>query len=152
MMICKPLALIGLVLIATGASTAEIPASCPVSFANHTIFGNDVLDVILPGRGVVFRPGGGGFVLPDGALALKVAWNRKKPGQLTITGRRLDDSAPPLRAKVLNGYGDIGGQTTMIAFTTPGCWEVTGRIPDGSLTFVIFVERIGKGPEGRDDW
>lgn len=33
-----------------------------------------------------------------------------------------------------------------LVFPTPGCWEITGRVADSSLTFVTFVEKIGPGP------
>jgi hypothetical protein len=33
----------------------------------------------------------------------------------------------------------IGFQATSLVFPTPGCWEVTGRIGDKSLAFVIAV-------------
>ncbi|PYV41517.1 MAG: hypothetical protein DMG06_16860 [Acidobacteria bacterium] len=37
---------------------------------------------------------------------------------------------------------------TALIFPTPGCWEVTGRVGQGSLTFVTQVGKIGEGPEG----
>lgn len=150
---CSILFLWALLLVASHVEAES--SECPVTVLNGGLGGmleNDALDVILPGSKIVFRPGGGGFVLRDGALALKFGWNRKKEGRLTISGRRLDGSAPPLRARIPDGYGDIGFQSTAIAFPTPGCWEVTGRIPDGELTFVIMIEKVGDGPEGRDDW
>lgn len=89
-----------------------------------------------------------GYVLRDGALALKFGWNRKKAGKLEIYGKRLDGFSPPLRARIPDGYGDIGFQSTAIAFPTPGCWPVTGRIPGGELTFVIIVEKVGTVHQG----
>ena len=35
---------------------------------------------------------------PDGSISMKVGWWRGVPGTLKVTGRRLDRSAPPLRA------------------------------------------------------
>jgi hypothetical protein len=95
---------------------------------------------------VVFRPGGSGFVTSDGALGMKFGWQRGVRGRLTIEGRRLDGDAPPLRSEVNNGYGDIGFQATYIIFPTPGCWEVTGRVADASVTFITRVVKIGEGP------
>lgn len=60
-------------------------------------------------------------------------------GSLTIAGRRLDAPAPPLTADIPNGYGDTGFQATAIIFSTAGCWEVTGKAGDASLTFVALV-------------
>ncbi len=79
-------------------------------------------------------------VRPDGSFGeMKWAWYRHVPGRLTIDGRRLDASAPPLQAWIPDGYGDIGFQVAGIIFPTEGCWEITGRIGEASLTFVTFV-------------
>jgi hypothetical protein len=98
---------------------------------------------------VVFKPGGAGFITPDGSLAMKFGWTRGVRGQLRIEGRRLDSPAAPLRSVVPKGYGEIGFQATGLVFATPGCWEVTGRVGDASLTFVTKVVKIGDGPAGR---
>lgn len=88
---------------------------------------------------VVFDPNGPGSVEPDGSLSMKFWWWRGVEGRLEITGRRLDADAPPLRASIPDGYGDIGFQASGLIFPTPGCWEVTGRVGDASLTFVTRV-------------
>ena len=72
----------------------------------------------------------------------KWAWYRYAAGQLTIEGRRLDRPAPPLRAHVPAGYGDRGFQISGLDFPTPGCWQVTGRVGDAGLTFVVLVELV----------
>ena len=113
-------------------------------------YGNESLSTILGSR-ITFRPGGAGMVHTDGSLSMKFMWWRLRKGQLTIGGRRLDGPAPPLRAHIPAGYGDIGFQATGVIFPTPGCWEVTGRVGDGSLTFVVWVEKIGEGPCGKED-
>ena len=99
---------------------------------------------------VVFRPGGSGFVMQDGSLGMKFGWRRGVRGRLTIEGRRLDAPGPHLRAQVSNGYGDFGFQATYVIFATPGCWEVTGRVSDASLTFITMVVQIGDGPRRWD--
>ena len=108
------------------------------------VHGSGALSVILdwPEGTVVFKPGGPGFVLNDGALSMKFPWSRGVKGQLTIDGRRLDLPAPPLRAEIPNGYGDIEFQSTAIIFPTPGCWEVTGHVGEARLTFVTRVVKI----------
>jgi hypothetical protein len=98
--------------------------------------------VLWPDGTVVFRPGGSGFVLPDGALSMKWPWYRAVRGKLTIEGRRLDGVAPSLRASIPEGYSDTGFQSTALVFPTEGCWEVTGRAGEASLTFVTRVVRI----------
>jgi hypothetical protein len=110
-------------------------------------YGNDALSTgLYPEGKVVFKPGGPGFVLEDGALSMKFFWWRLVPGRLTIDGRRLDGAASPLRATIPDGYGDIGFQSTALLFSTPGCWEVTGHVGNRTLTFVTLVEKIGNGP------
>jgi hypothetical protein len=75
----------------------------------------------------------------DGSIEIKVPWWRGVWGRLTITGRRLDATAPPLSAWIPTGYGRTGFQSTAITFPTSGCWEVTGRVGDASLTFVTSI-------------
>ena len=126
------------------AATDETPGSLS--------FGNRQISVLLwPDSTIVFRPGGPGFLTRSDALGMKFPWQRGVPGQLTIDGRRLDGAASPLRAEVPPGYGDRGFQATYIIFPTPGCWEVTGRVGDASLTFVTRVVKVGAGPAWRRD-
>ena len=123
--------------------------SCPVTVPSEKNgkYGNEALTTGLwPEGKVVFKPGGAGFVLEDGALSMKFWWWRLVRGRLTIEGRRLDKPAPPLGARIPNGYGGIGFQATSLIFPSPGCWEVTGRVGDKSLSFVTLVEKIGEGP------
>jgi hypothetical protein len=114
------------------------------------LHGNALISTGLwPDGTVVFKPGGPGFVTGDGKLGMKWGWRRGVRGQLRIEGRRLDESAPPLRADIPAGYGDFGFQASALIFPTPGCWEVTGRVGAASLTFVTLVQRIGEGPSSR---
>jgi hypothetical protein len=76
---------------------------------------------------------------PDGSVSAKFGWWRGVAGKLRIDGHRLDRQAPPLTAHVPDGYGDSGFQSTGITFPTEGCWRVTGRVGDASLTFVTLV-------------
>jgi hypothetical protein len=113
--------------------------------ANH--HGNGSLWTVLWQEGtVVFRPGGSGFVLKDGSLQMKFPWWRRAEDRLVIEGQRLDAIAPPLQAHIPTGYGASGFQATSLIFPTPGCWEVTGRVDDTSLRFVVEVMKIGSGP------
>jgi hypothetical protein len=103
---------------------------------------------------IIFKPGGAGFVTRDGALGMKFGWTRGVPGQIRISGRRLDGDAPPLRAEVPGGYGDLGFQASFLIFSTPGCWQVTAQVgdrADSELTFVTKVVKIGDGPAWRRD-
>jgi hypothetical protein len=135
-----------------GAQQTPKPASfaCPVSQPNgpgEYEYKNEFLMTSLwPDGTVVFKPGGPGSVEEDGSLEMKFPWTRYIKGQLTIDGHRLDGSAPPLRAHIPAGYGDTGFQSTGLIFPTPGCWEVTGHVGKGRLTFVTRVAKIGDGP------
>jgi hypothetical protein len=40
---------------------------------------------------------------------------------------------------VPDGYGDSGFQSSGITLPSEGCWQVTGRVGDASLTFVTLV-------------
>jgi hypothetical protein len=119
-------------------------ASCEVSKGPQR---NEALQAQAPYDGKFeFKPGGPGFVDRDGALGIKVAWHRFMRGALIVGGKRLDGVAPPARAYMNKGYGHIGFQPIYLVFPTPGCWQITGRIADHSLTFVVYVEKIGEGP------
>lgn len=155
------LAITGVVLIAkhgpTPLSTTSVqaatsgPFACPVTKPNgpgEYEYRNEFLGTGLwPDGTVVFKPGGPGSVEEDGSLGMKFPWMRYIKGQLMIDGHRLDGSAPPLRAHIPAGYGDTGFQSTALIFPTPGCWEVTGHVGDGHLTFVTRVMKIGDGPK-----
>lgn len=135
---------------ATEPSVTRVPKdACPVTLANgvsppgqpsHLSYGNGRLWVELYPQGQVRAHSDD--VRPDGSLAIKFPWTRGVRGQLTITGRRLGTTAPPLRAWIPDGYGRIGFQSTAVIFPTPGCWQVTGTVGRVSLTFVTMV----KGP------
>ena len=96
-----------------------------------------------PDATVMVGPLGVGSILPDGSLEMKYPWFRAEglKGKLIITGRRLDAEAPPLKAVIPNGYMDTGFQATALIFPTEGCWEVTGKVADTTLTFVNRVIR-----------
>ena len=76
---------------------------------------------------------------PDGSIDEKFPWWRGVSGSLSIRGRRIDGSAPPLRARIPSGYGDGGFQASAIIFPTEGCWQVTGSVGLAALTFVVLV-------------
>jgi hypothetical protein len=78
-------------------------------------------------------------VLPDGSIGMKWPWWRGVRGTLKIEGRRLDGKARPIRADIPSEYGLSGFQPSGIYFSTEGCWEVTGRVGEVSLTFVTLI-------------
>jgi hypothetical protein len=93
------------------------------------------------GGTLTYPPAGPGIILDDGSLQVKVGWIRGVKGKLTVQGRRLDAHGSSLRAWIPEGYGDIGFQATGVIFPTPGCWEVTGKVQETRLTFVVNVVR-----------
>jgi len=109
--------------------------------------GTEALKTGLPPKGeLVFEPGGAGSVLADGALRRKFLWMHQARGRLQISGRRLDGDAPPLQSVVPEGFEAQDIQPTSLIFPTTGCWEVTGRIGEHRVTFVLRVVKIGDGP------
>jgi hypothetical protein len=128
------------------STTASSPAECPITTGP---VGNDELLAFSYGK-VVFRRGGSGFVDHDGALGIKWAFDRLKPGRLFVGGRRLDAGAGPARAYVYD-YGESGFQPIYLLFPTPGCWEISAGVGAAAspVTFVVLVEKIGDGPSAR---
>lgn len=131
---------------------AATPFSCPITLPNGTappgmppsptLHGNGKLWVTLHADGrIPVRPEN---VSPSGWLGVKLPWWRAVRGTLTIEARRLDAPARPARATVPDGYGDIGFQASGVLFPSPGCWEVTGRVGESSLTFVVLIELAGE--------
>ena len=118
----------------TKQTTAVIVGLGP---AGAFVYGNGRLWVTLDVSGVIVADAG--MVNPDGSISWKFPWWRMIAGHLTITGRRLDAPAPPLRSRVPSGYGNIGFQASGVTFPSEGCWQVTGKIADASLTFDTFV-------------
>jgi hypothetical protein len=145
------------------ASTTNASGACPVTRPNWTVppgagfvaagfnYGNaDLRAQIWPNGTLVagILPDGGAMAIinPDGSIWAKLGWWRGVPGKLVIRGRRLDASAPPLRADVPNGYGSLGFQATGLIFPTVGCWRVVGRVGRARLTFVVKVTKL------KNDW
>ncbi len=98
---------------------------------------------LWPDGVIVFRKGGAGFVLPDGSLQMKFLWFLAVDGPLTITGRRLDAPAPPLRVGMSEQPPSAGFQPSALIFPTTGCWEVTAKASASRLTFVTTVSKEG---------
>jgi len=123
---------------------AASEGSCAVTFPNGSqppdgniggpgVHGNGLLWVSL-GSPVVVNDAD-----PNGAIPDKFPWWRGVSGSLRIDGRRLDGPAPPLSANIPDGYGSTGFQASVVLFPTEGCWEVTGRAGEASLTIVTLV-------------
>ena len=68
----------------------------------------------------------------------KVLWIRPAGTQLTVSGRRLDGKAQPMKSTIPCCY-PTGFQASGLAFPTGGCWEITGVAGTSQLTFVTKV-------------
>lgn len=82
---------------------------------------------------------------PDGTFRSKFPWWAVGvTGRLTIRGERLDARAPPLRSQNApawpqTGFRGSGFWASAVFFPTVGCWRITGRVRDVSLSFVVRV-------------
>ena len=67
----------------------------------------------------------------------------KPQPSLSISGRRLDGPALPMRTDDNANGGYIAGQPWFIMtgmnFPTTGCWEITGRYQAAEVKFVVWV-------------
>jgi hypothetical protein len=107
-------------------------------FGSANAYGNSGLWVGGMGdRGIIV--GYDDLIQPDGTISWKYGWWRITPGTLTITGRRLDAAAPALIPDVPQGYRLVDFQASGVVFPTEGCWQITGRVGNTTLTFVTFV-------------
>jgi hypothetical protein len=128
----------------TPASQPGATGVCPVSLPGPEVYnvgnyGNDALATYLYPEGVIVFTSQNGTPA-NGPYGTKFEWFRLIPGDLTITGRRLDAHAPPLTAEIPPRVGNHGPIPAVgITFRTVGCWEVTGHIAGKSLTFVTIV-------------
>jgi hypothetical protein len=145
----------GLVLASAPAAPQSVTDfACPVTMPNGIGLGHgtDQLSTYLMSS-LTFKLGGVGEVLRDGWLRWpKWPWRRGAGarGPLTVRGRRIDAPADAMRVQLCNEcYGDVGFIPMSMDFPSPGCWEITGRVGDHTLTFVISVIKIGSGPNRR---
>lgn|SRR5262249_54173531 len=73
-------------------------------------------------------------------------WRKENPPELTITGKRLDGSAPPLATDEHPNAGWTGDSNHPfmvhgIFIPTVGCWKITGRYKEQELSYVIWVAK-----------
>ncbi len=125
--------------------TAPAPYRPSAPWAGQFWYGTDLLWTALPESGTWSSLPQN----PDG-YGQKVVWWREgyswkdnPTPDLTVTGKRFDAPAPPLHAsQATNAYAEDIGSAMMVGvdFPTPGCWEVTGKVPDQQLSFVIWVQ------------
>lgn len=70
-------------------------------------------------------------------------WKAEPRPQLTVTGRQLDASEPPLVAsRASNGYREHDWKSFMVVavdMPTLGCWEIAGDYKGDKLSYVVWV-------------
>jgi hypothetical protein len=71
---------------------------------------------------------------------------------ISVTGRRLDGPAAPIRADhPTNAGADFGlAMLVGIELPTPGCWELTATYRGHSLSYVVYVADQGLQPQVAD--
>ena len=153
------------VAIAQQSPTAVTALSCPVTIGRKSPIspaeffgsgsahwnGNLYVGALSPDGTIVFKPSGAGYVYPDGSVGMKIAWYRGNGlrGKITIHGKRVDAAAPPLRSRI--GNSEAGFEASQVIFPTEGCWQVTGKVADASVTFVTRVVKLpGLKPNAHD--
>lgn len=86
---------------------------------------------------------------PDGSIGNKLLWVTTPAWQKpSVSGERLDGEAPPLRVLGVNTGSFHSGNVdpshmSAVSFPTPGCWRLTARVGDVSLTYVVRVDVEG---------
>jgi hypothetical protein len=127
------------------ALRVRLPAaaeSCPATTASASVpgsggfnYGNGLLASTVPTNGVVV----GARWEPDGSLFWKPGWLPRGvvTRDLVVAGERLDASAPPMRVLGVRWGG--GSWRTASTFPSEGCWRITGRVGDISLSYVVKV-------------
>ena len=145
-----------------------VPASCPVTVRPAKPFtppsqyeleqsgfwlGTERLWTALPKSGEVWdwvphAPGHEHDVQP---LTAKTFWasvdfnyREEYPPELKVTGKRLDENAPPLlTSRATNAFpGPAAAMLVGVYVPTPGCWEITGEYRGEKLSYVVWVRPV----------
>ena len=140
----------------------DLPADCPVTlpgkipfeapepfsstppWPNFFWFGSDHLWTVLTTNGSWSH-----LPLNPEGYTQKILWwsdrfslkDEPEPA-LVVTGKRLDEKAPPLKTYgATNAFADDIGEAmlTGVDFPTHGCWEVTGQYKETDLSFVVWI-------------
>lgn len=132
------------VVLPAGAARIELPVhdACPVTRPSlpSRRYGSSRLQVTLPLQGILYvtrnQP-------DDGLYGTKLWWvpDRDRNGELTVSGRRLDAPGRMIVRAVRWGYSSdgTGSWASAVAFPSGGCWRITGRAGDTTLSYVVRV-------------
>lgn len=116
--------------------------TCPVTKGRY---GNGFLSTTLPEDGVITRPRE-----PDGTLFDKLGWSPRRgfSGNLVVRGERLDGPgvlhvlSVNWGHTIVDGRPQRGSWRSAVVFPSEGCWRLTGRVGDISLTYVVEVVAV----------
>ena len=125
-------------------------ASCPVTRPNHVVppRGDRGYPLLSYGNGFlsVHVSSDGGLVTErrDGTLFQKLAWTPRRGfgGTLTVRGERVDTLSSPMRVLGVHWGSSStgrGGWASAVEFPSEGCWRISGRVGDISLSYVVRV-------------
>jgi LysM repeat protein len=129
------------------AGTTPTGFICPVTEPNGSPPPFENYSPSHHGNGEIWTglwPNGKVYMLPDnhqadGSFSMKWWFWRNSTEPLSIEGHRLDIESDPLRVFYTGGYDDSGIFIVALIFPATGCWEVTARVGESSLTFVTEV-------------
>ncbi len=113
--------------------------TCPVS--DPGTYGNGLLSTTVPPGGVLSTR------RDEDGLFQKLGWlpHQGFPDSLAVRGERLDATSPPMRVLGVNwGYASSGpaakgSWASAVKFPSEGCWRITGRVRDITLSYVVKV-------------
>ena len=134
-----------------GMGNGTTDFTCPVTRANGNLppgtqtsenqgmmnFGNDKIWTILPPDGKIHMLPEN--QLPNGWLATSWPWWQETgtDSYLSIKGHRLDAEADAMIGDMSDRFNNFLSPT--LNFPTTGCWEITARAGEASLTIVVEV-------------
>jgi hypothetical protein len=124
-------------------SPAPYPATPPPEYTDQFWYGSAELWTMLGADGTWY-----GLPHSTAGYTQKVFWWRQgynpitEPSPaLTVSGKRLDGSAPALVAsKATDAIADFGNAMLVgVEVPTTGCWKITGHYQGHNLSFVVWV-------------
>lgn len=147
----------GVLVACTGAPEKSLFGDCPVTTpSQHSLplpidieyegrfwYGTPALWTNLPSDGIWWGLPNNG----TGYIQKVVFWREgfdaiSEPNPaLTVTGNRLDASAPKFtESDATHGFDETGSfMLTGVILPTEGCWEITADYQDEQLSFVVLV-------------
>ena len=126
--------------------------ACPVTLPNANRPPGQPRNMSWYGNGLLWAglTAGGIYSVPqdrvgaDGSIGNKLLWVTTPPwSRPTIAGERLDAPAPPLVVLGVNQGSFSSAEKpsfmSAVSFPTAGCWRLTARVADVSLSYVVDV-------------